>query len=44
LPDGDASPASGASGGQIGEISNGQGDRPWEQLEDRRVPADSDQA
>jgi hypothetical protein len=29
----------GASGRRAGEISDGQGDRPWEQLEDRHVPA-----
>jgi len=27
----------GASGGPAGEISNGQGDRPWEQIGDRHV-------
>jgi hypothetical protein len=27
-----------SGGGQAGEISDGQGDRPWEQLEDRHVP------
>jgi hypothetical protein len=27
-----------SDGGQAGEISDGQGDRPWEQLEDRHVP------
>jgi hypothetical protein len=27
-----------SDGGQAGEISDGQGDRPWEQLEGRHVP------
>jgi hypothetical protein len=31
-----------SSGGQAGEISDGQGDRPWEQLEDRHVPEGGD--
>ena len=27
-----------SDGGQAGEISDGQGDRPWERLDDRHVP------